>query len=110
MGPYTGTTITTRKTDVTTEKTDNKPSACSVLIGLILLGPALWVVAFMGLFCWTHIGLISVVGIIGLTFWACGHFGTDNSILDRFRYRTTPDQRSRIDRRLSGAKKNQNRS
>lgn len=103
IGPYAGTTITTRKSDVDKE-TDNEPHFGQFVIGLLLLGPALWVVAFMGLFCWEYIGPISAAGIIGLGFWACARYGTNRSIFDRFRYRTTAAQKDRIRRRLSGTK------
>lgn len=98
IGPYAETTITTRRSDV--DKTDNKPGVFAVLIGLFLLGPALWVATFMGLFCWAYIGPISATAVIGLLLWACGHYGTNRSILDRFRYRTTEVQRAKIARRL----------
>lgn len=106
IGPYaTMTIMTTQKSDVT----DNKPGGWYVVIALLLLGPAMWTLFFMGLFLWTHIGLISVVTVIGLCFWACGHYGTNRSILDRFRYRTTPEQRVRVSRRLSDIKESRNK-
>ena len=100
IGPYSETTITTRKSDVT----DNKPGGWYVVIALCLIGPAMWTLFFMGLFLWKHIGLIGVSVVIGLGFWACGHYGTNRSILDRYRYRTTPEQRACITRSLSDIK------
>lgn len=105
MGPYAETIITTRKTDVEGE-TDNSPGGWNVIIGLILLGPALWVVWFMGLYLWAHIGLIIPTVVIGLSFWACGRYGTNRSLFARLRYRT---QRKRIRRRLSDIKKSEKR-
>ena len=42
--------------------------------------------------------------VIGLLFWLCHYYGTDRSVFDRFRYRTTKAQRDRIRRRLSDTK------
>ncbi|RLC89139.1 MAG: hypothetical protein DRJ03_00875 [Chloroflexi bacterium] len=103
LGPYAETTITTRKTDAD-KATDNESHFGHLVIGTLLLGPALWVVVFMGLFCWKYIGPLSAAGLIGLGFWACGHYGTNRSVLDRFRYRTTKAQRETIQRRLSDIK------
>lgn len=102
MGPYAEMSIITRKTDG--DETDNKPGVLYGLIGLCLLGPALWVVSLMGLFCWAYIGLLAPAVVIGLLIWACGRYGTNNSIIDRFRYRTTRGQRAKIARRLSDTK------
>lgn len=106
MGPYAEMSITTRKSDQKTT-TDKEPGAIHVVIALLLLGPALWAAWFIGLYTWSYIGLIIPVGIIGLAIWACGHYGTNRSILDRFRYRITQSQRDRISRRLSEAKKHE---
>lgn len=48
------------------------------------------------------IGWLIAGTVIGLGFWACYHYGTSRSVFDRWRYRTTPEQRSKIKRRLSG--------
>jgi len=104
IGPYGDMAITTRKSDVD-EKTDNKPGFRHVLIGLILIFPTLWVVAFIGLFTWANIYVIAPLAVIGLCFWACAYYGTNRSIIDRFRYRTTKAQRLIIERRLSGIKR-----
>lgn len=50
------------------------------------------------------IGWIIAGTVIGLGFWCCHRYGTDRSVFDRFRYRTTKAQRSRIRRRLSDTK------
>lgn len=50
------------------------------------------------------IGWIIAGAVIGLGFWCCHRYGTNRSILDRFRYRTTKAQRDRIRRRLSDTK------
>ena len=109
IGPYAETVITTRKTDVNA-KPDNEPGFCHVLIGLLLLFPGLWVVAFMGLFLWAYIGPITAIGIIGLSFCACARYGTNHSILDLFRYRTAIANRKRIARRLSDVKKSEKKT
>jgi len=51
------------------------------------------------------IGPIVVCGVIGLLLWCCNRYGTNRSVFDRFRYRTTKAQRERIQRRLSDARK-----
>ena len=102
MGPYAAMSINTRKSDVAEVATDNKISGFAwVIIALLLLGPSACVVVFIGLFALAHIGLIVTTGIIGLAIWACGHYGTKRSILDRFRYRTTAARQDRITKRLS---------
>lgn len=99
IGPYANTMITTQKTDVA----DNKPGICSVLIGLLLLGPALWVLTFMGLFLWAHIGLIAPVTLIGLMFWACAYSRTHHkSFKLHWNHRLSDDERATIKRRLNG--------
>lgn len=96
--------ITTPESDVETT-TDNKAHFGHCAMALLLLGPSLWVSGFMGLFVWAHIGLIAPAVIIGLAIWACGHYGTNDSLWRRITYRTTTAQRDRIRRRLSDAKK-----
>lgn len=103
IGPYAETTITTRESDVEPE-TDNKPGILSLIIGVCILGPCICIFVFMGLYIWAHIGPITVCVVIGLGLWACGHYGTERSILDRFRYRTTKSQRTKMARRLSDTK------
>lgn len=104
IGPYAEMTITTRKSDVQVAP-DNVPGFRHVLIGLLLTFPALWVIAFMGLFLWANVATIAASGIIGLCFWFCAYYGTKHGIIDRFRYRTTEAQRATIKRRLSGSQK-----
>jgi len=100
MGLYAETMITTRKTDVE-ETTDNEPVFCDLLIGLLVVPLALSGVGLMGLFAWAHIGLIIPIVIIGLAFWACGHYGTKRSVLAGLRYRMKK-QRPIPRRRLLG--------
>lgn len=105
IGPFAETMITTRESDVD-ETTDNKNSGSMihVIITLFIIGPAMWFLIFMGLFTWAYIGLIIPITIIGLAIWACGYYGTNNSIIDKIRYRTTKAQRAIIKRRLSDIK------
>lgn len=112
IGPYAEMSIITQKSDVEETATDNTVAGVArVIIALLLFGPAVCILFFMGLFICAHIGPIAPAAIIGLAIWACGHYGTNNSILDRFRYRTTPAQRAerladaRVSRRLSDSKK-----
>lgn len=100
MGLCTATMMITKNLDVDT-KPDNEPGFASVLIALLLLGPGMWAAAFIGLFTFAYIRLIIPTTIIGLAIWACGYYGTNTSILNRFRYRTNATDRKRIDRRLS---------
>lgn len=104
IGPYTEATITTRKSDGAAP-TDKQPHFGHFVIGLLFLGPALWVVGFMGLFVWSYIGLLLPAGIIGLAIWACGYYGTNDSLWRRFTYRTTAAHRAIIRQRLSDTKK-----
>lgn len=94
-----------RKTNIEKPTDNDEAHFGHFVIGLLLVAPTLWVVVFMGLFAWAHIGLLAPIVIIGTALWACGYYGTNRSILDRFRYRTTAAQRARIRRRLSGEKK-----
>ncbi len=101
IGPYAETVITTRKSDVEGEA-DNKPVFVDLLIGLLVVPLALAGLGLMGLWVWAHIGPIIPIVIIGLAFWACGHYGSNRSVLAGWRYRTTHQQRIKIKRRLSG--------
>jgi hypothetical protein len=103
IGPYSETMITTRKTDVE-EETDNKPGFIHIVIGVLLIGPTCMVLIFMGLFFFKNIGLIVACVILGLCILACGYYGTNKSMFDRYRYRTTKAQREKIERRLSDIK------
>lgn len=57
--------------------------------------------AFVIGIAWKFIGWIAAFAVIGLGFWACKHYGTNHSVFDRWRYRTTRAQRRIIERRLS---------
>jgi hypothetical protein len=100
IGPYAETMITTRKADAKT-KPDKEVGFASILIALLLIGPGTCAAIFIGLFTWAYIGPITMVAVIGLAIMTCGYYGTNNSILDRFRYRTSAADRRRIARRLS---------
>lgn len=101
MGPYVGTIITTRKTDVQSGA-DNPPGFCDVLIGLLLLPVGLSAGAFIGLFLWEYIGLICVIGLGVLGFWACAYYGTDHSLFGhRKTEKLSDDDRAVLQRRLS---------
>jgi len=102
LGCGIGKSLKIGKPDVA-ETTDKDTEAiASVLIAMLLLGPALLVMFFMGLFVMSNIETISPLAIIGLIFWVCCRYGSKNSILNRFRYRITKAQRATILRRLSG--------
>lgn len=103
MGPidYSDMVISTRLSDGR-KATDKPHGGETVIIGIIMLVVSFPIIVLMGLYVWHLIGLIIPVGIIGLGLWACGHYGTNDSVLARFRYRTTNRSRAIIERRLSG--------
>jgi len=104
MGPYGEIVIATRDDEAEVEINDRGWHIYGQLVMLLY--------CFIGFFSgvtvivyltWNHIGLIIGVAIIGLGFWTCQHYGTNNSLFDRFRYRRlSPDERARIGRRLKG--------
>lgn len=98
LGSYIETMITTDKPDAS-EETDNQPVFCDLLIGLLVAPLALAMLGLMGLFVWAYIGLIIPIVIIGLVFWACGHYGSNHSILAGWRYRLTMRRQRPIPRR-----------
>ncbi len=105
MGPcdYSDMVIATRLSD---GKGDSKAPGCeTVVIAWIMLCVSFPIVILMGLFVWKYIGLIAGSGLIGLGFWACGHYGTNNSLWRRLRYRPTASHCAKIRRRLSEGKK-----
>jgi hypothetical protein len=108
MGPdmdydYSDMVIATRLSD---GKADGKaPGLETVIIGWIMLCVAFPITILMGLFVWHHIGPIAAAGIIGLGFWACGHYGTNNSLLRRLRYRSRAKHCAKIRRRLLSEEK-----
>lgn len=102
IGPYAEMSIITRKSDQQSS-TDKETGVEKTLTALMLIGPAMLSLWFMGLFVLAHIGLIVAIGIIGTAIWACGYYGTNDSLMDRFRYRIT---QRRITRRLSDTPKN----
>ena len=104
IGPYAETVMTTRKTDAQAP-TDNKPGIADVLIGLLLLCPAILALSLMGLFLLNHIGPIILYGIIGLCFWACARFGNNKRLIKfRGRRRLSVAERNRVERRLLDSK------
>lgn len=102
IGPYAEMSIMTKKSDQQSS-TDNEAGFESVLTLLMVIGPTMLCLWFMGLFVLAHIGPIVAIAIIGTGFWACIHYGTDDSLLDQLRYRIT---QRRIKRRLSDTPKN----
>lgn len=100
MGPidYSDLVATMKISDHSTNKA---PGGETIIIAWIMGCVAFPIVIFMGLFLYEFIGLIAPVAIIGLAMWACGYYGTNHSIVARFRYRCSRRQRLIIKRRLS---------
>jgi len=100
MGPfdYSDMVIATRLSDG--KAADKPPGFETVIIGLLVSCVTFPIVILMGLFVWHHIGLSATCGFIGLGFWACGYYGTNNSLLRRLRYRTRARQCAKIRHRL----------
>jgi hypothetical protein len=78
--------------------------SCFTMLFLSTIGGIIGATFVIGIAA-RFIGWIVPIVVIGLGFWACNHYGTNHSILDRWRYRTTKAQRAIILRRLSGEKK-----
>lgn len=83
--------------------TDKKrvPGGETVIIAWIMGCVAFPIIAFIGLWLKAYSLEVGVYGFIGLGLWACGHYGTNRSIVSRFRYRYTKQERLIIKRRLS---------
>jgi len=111
MGPdlipdYSDMVIATKKND---ENYRAKPDGWEVYsyftkLFLSVIGIIIGATFVIGII-WEFIGPIVVCGVIGLLLWCCNRYGTNRSVFDRFRYRTTKSQRERIRRRLSDARK-----
>lgn len=100
IGPYAGTVITTRKTDVATPAAP--PDFGHVLIGLLLLPLGYASTIFIGLWVWAYLFPLCLIGLIVLGLWACAHFGSNKPLIRWQRKRRLSDeQRVRIERRLS---------
>jgi hypothetical protein len=95
--------VATTKLSDEAQTTDKPEGGETVIIGLIMGVVSFPIIVLMGLFVWHLIGLIIPIAVIGLGFWACGHYGTNDSLTARFRYRTTKRSRAIIERRLSDA-------
>jgi fatty acid desaturase len=100
IGPYAGTVITTRKTDV--PATNNPPNGTSILIGLLMLPLGLLALVFIGLYVWAYRFPLCLIGLIVIGLWACAHFGSNKPLIRWHRKnRLSDEQRARIERRLS---------
>lgn len=83
------------------ESDKQAPGGETVIIAWIMSCVAFPTIVFMGLWVKAYCLPIIIFGFIGLGFWACGHYGTKNSLVARLRYRTTKRERLIIARRLS---------
>jgi len=111
MGPdlipdYSDMVIATKRTD---ENYRAKPDGWQVYsyftkLFLSVIGIIIGATFVIGIIL-EFIGCITAGAVIGLLLWCCKHYGTNRSVFDRFRYRTTKAQRERIRRRLSDARK-----
>lgn len=93
IGPYAETVITTRKTDV--ETTDNF-GVFGLFLGVIGACTASFIIFFIGLAIWEHIGPITVIGLLVFMFGLYGYYRTGGA-----------KERAIILRRLSGIPKEQ---
>lgn len=77
--------------------------AYSIVVLLVLSAAgitiALTVIIGLSVRCFPYVLFAS---IIGLLISVCRYYGTNNSIVNRIRYRPTKAQRAKITRRLSG--------
>ena len=81
---------------------EQAPGGETIVIGWIMLCVAFPTIIFIGLWVMAHSLEVGIYGFIGLGFWGAGHYGTNNSLVARFRYRTfTKRERLIIARRLS---------
>ncbi len=88
---------------ISDDKADGRaPGGETVIIAWIMGCVAFPIVVFMGLWVDANFLEVGIYGFIGLGFWAAGHYGTNNSIVARLRYRKfTARERLIIARRLS---------
>ena len=77
------------------------PGGETIVIGWIMSCVAFPVIVFIGLWVMAHSLEVGIYGFIGLGLWGAGRYGTNNSLVSRFRYRTTKRERLIIARRLS---------
>lgn len=92
-----------RSTPLSDDTDDGEaPGFETLIIGWIMLVVSFPIIVFMGLFAWHNISPIVTASIIGLGLWACVYYGTNDSLVARFRCRTTRRRRVTIERRLSG--------
>jgi len=97
--------IATKKEDSAYRTTDGwAVYSCFTMLFLSVIGGtigAAFVIGIAARFIWWIVPAV----VIGLGYWACNYYGTNHSVLDRWRYRATKAQRKVILRRLSGEKK-----
>ena len=97
--------IATKKEDSPYRTTDGwAVYSCFTMLFLSVIGLIIGATFVIGIGL-KFIGWIIPVVVIGLGFWACKYYGTNHSILNKWRYRTTKAHRKIIIRRLSDGKK-----
>jgi hypothetical protein len=107
IGPgYSDVVIATKRTD---ETYGTKPDGWQVYsyftkLFLSVIGIIIGATFVIGITL-NFIGWIVACAVIGLLLWCCKRYGTNRSVFDRFRYRTTRAQRQIILRRLSDERK-----
>jgi hypothetical protein len=101
MGPcdYSDLVASGKISDV--ESDGQAPGIETVIIGWIMGCVAFPIICFIGLWLAAHSLEVVVYGFIGLGLWGAAHYGTNDSLVARFRYRATKRQRLIIARRLS---------
>ena len=81
---------------------EQAPGGETIIIGWIMSCVAFPFIIFIGLWVMANSFEVAIYGLIGLGFWGAGRYGTNNSLVARFRYRTfTKRERLIIARRLS---------
>jgi len=103
-GPYAETVIGTKPSDGETT-TDNEGGIKEVIIGCIAVILSIPLVTFMGLFIFSYLVLILIIGPIVVGFWACARYGTEYGILHRLRYRATKAGKAKAKARISDPNK-----
>lgn len=101
MGPcdYSDLVASQPISDVESDK--QAPGCETVIIGWIMGCVAFPIIIFIGLWLKAYSLEVGVYGFIGLGLWASARYGTNKSLVARFRYRTTKRERLIIARRLS---------
>lgn len=98
---YSDMVIATKPDDLPYRTTDGWAIySCFTMLFLSSIGIVIGAGILIGIFL-QFMGLIITASIIGLMFWLCKHYGTNHSVFDRWRYRTTKSQREHIVHRLS---------